>query len=50
MTEHENIVINATREGLASAGVVVNEETEDLFRMIYRAGYNQGKIDAQKDK
>lgn len=42
---YEQEVINAAREGLLSANVVMTAEMEKLFRVIYKAGYQKGRLD-----
>ena len=42
---YEDEVIESARKGLTWANVALTPEMEKLFRVIYKAGYNKGKID-----
>ena len=47
---YEDEVIKAAQKGLAEGFSAMTPEMEKLFRVIYKAGYNQGKIDAMKSE
>ena len=42
---YEDEVIKSARDGLAWANVALTPEMEKLLRIIYQAGYKQGKLE-----
>lgn len=42
---YEDQVIEAARQGLREGFTTMTPEMEKLFRLIYRAGYKQSRID-----
>lgn len=42
---HEDEVILSAKKGLAQAYMTLTPEMEKLFRVIYQAGYKQGKVE-----
>ena len=46
---YEDEVIKAARDGYAESLVTFTPELEKLLRLIFKAGYNQAKVDMAKE-